>query len=73
MTKAGKVTVKARFIGKATITITAQNANYNKATKKITNLTKGRKYYVRMRTYNTVGGVKYYSGWCTVKAVTIKK
>ena len=41
--------------------------------KKITSLTKGKKYYVRMRTYKTVGGVKYYSGWCTVKAVTIKK
>ena len=136
VTKAGKVTVKAKFIGKATITITAQNANYNKATKKITvtvnptktgiasvtspaagqmlvkwkknavgtgyqiqystsskftgaksawiakntvvskkitSLTRGKKYYVRMRTYKTVGGVKYYSGWCTVKAVTIKK
>ena len=137
VSKAGKVTVKAKFIGKATITITApEYKNYSKSTKKITvtvvptktgiasvtspaagqmvvkwkknavgtgyqiqystsskftgvksawitkntviskkitNLTKGKKYYVRMRTYKTVGGVKYYSGWCTVKTVTIRK
>ena len=37
VTSAGKVTIKAKYIGKATITITsAANANYNKATKKIT-------------------------------------
>ena len=41
--------------------------------RKITGLAKGKKYFVRMRTYKTVGSVKYYSGWCTVKSVTIKK
>ena len=35
--KAGKVTIKAKFVGKATITITSKaTSKYNKATKKIT-------------------------------------
>ena len=136
VTKAGTVTIKARYIGKATITITAQGTNYSKVTKavtvtvnptktyissltspsagqmlvkwtknavgtgyqiqyatnstfttglknswatantvvsrRITGLTKGKKYYVRMRTYKTVGSVKYYSAWSTIKTVTIK-
>ena len=136
VTKAGKVTVKAKFIGKAAITITAQNANYNQAIKRITitvnpkktalssaknsaskkmtvkwkksaagsgyqiqystaknfkgaktvtikknkivtktigGLKKGKKYYVRVRTYKAVGKLKFYSGWSTVKKVAIKK
>ena len=137
VSKAGKVTVKAKFIGKATITITAPaSTNYTATTKKITvtvnptktalssvsspsagkmtvkwkknavgtgyqiqystsskftspkavtiaknstltrtigNLVKGKKYYVRIRTYKTVGSTKFYSGWSAAKAVTIKK
>lgn len=137
VSKAGKVTVKAKFIGKATITITAPaTANYSKTIKKITitvkptktalssvsspsagkmkvkwkkntvgtgyqiqfstsakfksaksawitkntttvktisKLKKGKKYYVRIRTYKKVGKVKYYSGWSKTKAVKIKK
>lgn len=134
---AGRATVKAKSIGKLTITITApENKNYSKTTKKITitvnptktaiagvsspaagrmkvawkknavgtgyqiqyatsakfagaksvlvtkntiinktftGLAKGKKYYVRLRTYKTVGSVKYYSGWSAVKTVTIRK
>ena len=137
VSKAGKVTVKAKFIGKATITITApEKTNYSKQTKKITitvnptktalssvtspsagkmtvkwkknavgtgylfqystsskfkspktvkitknttltktigSLAKGKKYYVRIRTYKTVGKTKFYSGWSAAKTVTIKK
>jgi hypothetical protein len=29
-------------------------------------------YYVRVRTYKTIGGVKYYSGWSTYKYVKTK-
>ncbi len=29
-------------------------------------------YYVRVRTYKTVNGVKYYSGWTTVKSAKTK-
>ena len=137
VSKAGKVTVKAKFIGKATITITApEKTNYSKQIKKITitvnptktvlssvtspsagkmtvkwkknavgtgylfqystsskfekpktvtitkntiltktigSLVKGKKYYVRIRTYKTVGSAKFYSGWSAVKVVTIRK
>ncbi len=135
---AGKVTIKKGYVGKATITITANaNTGYNKATKKVTitvnpatvqvsklsnvkgkkmtvkwaknsnitgyqiqystnssfktgvktvtvsknsttsktisGLSKGKKYYVRIHTYKTVSGVKYYSNWSTVKSVKISK
>ena len=36
-------------------------------------LTKGKKYYVRMRTYKKVGSKMYYSTWSPTKTVTIKK
>lgn len=137
VSKAGKVTVKAKFIGKAAITITAPaSTNYTATTKKITvtvnptktalssvsspsagkmtvkwkknavgtgyqiqystsskftspktvtvtknttlsktigSLAKGKKYYVRIRTYKTVGSMKFYSGWSAAKAVTIRR
>ncbi|MFT3950988.1 MAG: leucine-rich repeat protein [Oscillospiraceae bacterium] len=37
-----------------------------------TGLTKGKTYYYKIRTYQTVGGVKYYSEISTVKAVKVK-
>ena len=125
VSKTGKVTVKAKYMGKATIKITSPaNANYTATTKKITitvnptktalvsvtspsagkmtvkwkknavgtgylfqystsskfekpktvtitkntiltktigSLVKGKKYYVRIRTYKTVGSTKYWS------------
>ena len=39
----------------------------------IKNLTKNKKYYVRIRTYKTVSGKTYYSSWSSVKNVKIKK
>lgn len=46
----------------------------NKTTsKKITKLKAGKKYYVRIRTYKTVGGKKYYSSWGKTKTITTKK
>ena len=45
----------------------------NKTTsKKVTKLKSGKKYFVRIRTYKTVGGTKYYSAWSKSKAVTAK-
>ena len=38
----------------------------------VTGLTKGKKYYVKVRTYKTVGTTKYYSAWSPVKYVTTK-
>ncbi len=134
----GKVTIKKGYIGKATITITAnESASYNKASTKITvtvnpatlqisklsnvkgkkmtvkwssdknvtgyqvqyttdskfkkgvktvtirknsttsttisKLTKGKKYYVRIRAYKTVSGTNYFSSWSKVKNVKISK
>ena len=45
----------------------------NKTTaKKITKLKSKKKYYVKIRTYKTVNGTRYYSGWSSVKYVTTK-
>lgn len=37
------------------------------------NLKSNKKYYVRVRTYRTVNGKKYYSAWSKYKAVTTRK
>ena len=44
-----------------------------KTSKKITGLKAKTKYYVRIRTYRTVGGKTYYSGWSALKTVTTGK
>ena len=46
---------------------------YSKASKKVSKLKGGKKYYVRIRTYTTVNGVKFYSPWSKAKTVTTKK
>lgn len=138
VSSAGKVTIAAKFIGTATITIkSAATTNYNATSKKITisalptktafstvsnasgkklslkwkkisvatgyqirystdssfkksvvtktvsknstvsatytRLTKGKTYYVQIRTYKTVGKTKVYSGWSTAKKIKISK
>lgn len=55
--------------GTKTITV----ANASTVSKVVTSLTKGKVYYVRMRTYKTVGSVKYYSVWSAVKSIKISK
>ena len=42
------------------------------ASKKISKLKAKKKYYVRIRTYKTVSGKKYYSSWSKPKTVTTK-
>ena len=42
-------------------------------TKTVSKLSKNKKYYVRVRTYKTVSGTKYYSNWSNVKNIKIKK
>ena len=135
--KKGKVTIAKKFVGHATITITAaETKKYDPASKKVTitvnpagtklssvknsasksmkvtwkknaavtgyqvqyataknfkgakavtvkkakttnttikKLTKGKKYYVRVRTYQKVRSKTYYSAWSASKNVTIKK
>ncbi|MCD8148552.1 MAG: hypothetical protein LUE92_03095 [Clostridiales bacterium] len=41
--------------------------------KTISGLKKGKTYYVRIRTYKTVSGTKYYSAWSSSKKVKISK
>ena len=40
--------------------------------KTVKGLKKGKKYYVRIRTFKTVGGKKYYSSWSKAKTIKIK-
>ena len=44
-----------------------------KTSKKISGLKAGKTYYVRIRTYKTAAGVKYYSGWSKAKNVRINQ
>ena len=84
--KAGEMTVKwgknAKAGGYQLQYATAKNFKSAKtvAVKKakttsttIKKLTKGKKYYVRVRTYQKVSGKTYYSAWSASKNVTIKK
>ncbi|MCD7886974.1 MAG: leucine-rich repeat protein [Clostridiales bacterium] len=41
--------------------------------KTISDLTKGKKYYVRVRAYKTTGGETYQAAWSDTKTVTINK
>lgn len=51
---------------------TAMVKSCKKTSKKVTKLKAKKKYYVRVRTYKTVKGVKFYSGWSKVKSVKTK-
>ncbi len=59
-----------KFTKKATKTVTIKKSKTKKTT--IKKLTKGKKYYVRVRTYKTVNGKKIYSAWSSVKNVKVK-
>ena len=54
---------------KKTVTVKGASAT----SKTITGLTGGKKYYVRIRTYKTVGKNKFYSSWSAAKATTVKR
>jgi len=41
--------------------------------RKVSGLLAGKKYYVRIEAFKTVGGKRYYSNWSDVKVVTPKK
>lgn len=46
--------------------------NYKTTSKTISGLKKGKKYYVRVRTYKKVGDKNYYSSWSSAKSVRTK-
>lgn len=53
-------------------TKTATVTSYKTVSKKIKKLKAKKKYYVRIRTYKTVGSTNYYSAWSANKYVTTK-
>ena len=53
--------------GNKTVTVTQKGT----VSKVISGLTKGKTYYVRVRTYKTVSGTKYWSAWSVKKKVKI--
>lgn len=46
--------------------------SYKKTKVTVKKLKKRKTYYVHMRTYKTVKGKKYYSGWSKIKKVKTK-
>ena len=83
-TKTKKMTVKLRKTANVTgyqITYstskkftkkTTTNVSTKKLTKTISKLKKGKTYYVKVRTYKTVGKTKYYSSYSKYRKVTVK-
>ena len=61
----------SKFTKATTKTVTV--AGYTKISKKLTNLRGKKRYYVRIRTYKTIGSKKYYSPWSSKKAATTKQ
>ncbi len=59
----------SKFTGAKKMTIT--NNKTDKTT--VSKLSGNKKYYVRVRSYTTVGGTKYYGSWSATKTVTTKK
>ena len=51
--------------------MTITNNKTDKTT--VSKLSANKKYYVRVRSYTTVGGTKYYGAWSAVKNVTTNK
>ena len=48
-------------------TATSKSTSYSK-----TKLTKGKKYFFKVKAYSKINGKKVYSNWSTVKSVKIK-
>ena len=55
--------------GNKSVTVTSASA----VSRVISGLTKGKTYYVRIRTYKTVGSAKYWSVWSAARSVKISK
>ena len=60
---------KAFKSGNKSVTVTSVST----VSRVISSLTKGKTYYVRIRTYKTVGSAKYWSEWSAARSVKISK
>ena len=59
----------SKFTSAKKVTITNKKTD----TKTVSKLSDKKKYYVRVRSYTTVKGTKYYGAWSASKSVTTKK
>lgn len=59
----------SKFTNAKTVSVSGSKTT----SKTVTKLSAKKKYYVRIRTYKTVSGTKYYSAWSAAKTVTTKK
>lgn len=59
----------SKFSNAKTVTVSKNSTT----SKTVSKLKAKKKYYVRIRTYKTVNGTKYYSSWSKAKTVTTKK
>ena len=59
----------SKFTNAKTVSVSGSKTT----SKTVTKLSAKKKYYVRIRTYKTVSGTKYYSEWSAAKTVTTKK
>ena len=57
------------FTGAKTVTV----RNKETLSRTLTGLTKGRRYFVRVRTFKTITGSNYYSVWSTVRSLKLTK
>ena len=60
--------LKSNFAGAKTVKV-----GKNVTSKKLSRLIGGKRYYVRIRTYRTVGKLTFYSAWSGAKYATTKK
>lgn len=65
-----KYSTSKKFTKKTTKTAAVKGAG--KTSKTIKKLKKGKTYYVKVRAYKVVGGVKYYGAYSAVKKVKVK-
>ena len=63
-----RYSTSSSFSSYKTVTI----SSYKTTSKKITGLKSKKKYYVKIRTYKTVNGTKYYSSWSSIKSIKTK-
>lgn len=64
-----RYSTSSTFKGKKTITV-KKNSTLKTT---ISKLTKGKTYYIQIRTYKTVSGKNYYSGWSAAKKIKITR